>query len=42
MPTSYSHARENLAELRDEAENSREPIILSRRGQEDMALIPGC
>ena len=38
--TSYSHARENLATLWDEVEDSREAAIIQRRGHEDMALIP--
>ena len=38
--TSYSHARENLASLWDEVENSREAAIIQRRGHEDMALVP--
>ena len=37
---SYSHARENLASLWDEVENSREAAIIQRRGHEDMALVP--
>ena len=37
---SYSHARQNLAEIWNEVEDSREPAILERRGHEDMALIP--
>ena len=42
MPTevSYSYARQNLAEVLDEAEDKQEPIIIRRRGHEDMALIP--
>jgi antitoxin YefM len=38
--TSYSHARENLATLWDEIEDSREAAVIQRRGHEDMALIP--
>lgn len=38
--TSYSFARENLAALWDEVEDSREEIILTRRGHEDLALLP--
>lgn len=37
---SYSHARENLATLWDEVEDSREAAVIQRRGHEDMALIP--
>ena len=38
--TSYSYARENLASLWDEVEDSREAAVIQRRGHEDMALIP--
>jgi len=38
--TTYSHARENLASLWDEVEDSREAAVIQRRGHEDMALIP--
>lgn len=37
---SYSHLRENLAEIWDQVEDTQEPIILRRRGHQDMALIP--
>ncbi len=37
---SYSRARQNLAEIWNEVESSREPAILERRGHEDMALVP--
>jgi antitoxin YefM len=40
VKTTYSRARENLASLWDEVENSREPALIQRRGHEDMALIP--
>jgi antitoxin YefM len=42
MPTrrSYSHARQNLAKLWDEVEDSREAAVIVRRGHEDMALLP--
>ena len=36
----YSAARERLAEVWDEVEESREEVILRRRGHEDLALIP--
>lgn len=36
----YSAAREKLAEIWDEVEDSREAVILRRRGHEDLALIP--
>jgi antitoxin YefM len=41
VPTaSYSHARDNLAELWDQVEDTREEVILQRRGHEDVALLP--
>ena len=40
VKTTYSHARENLATLWDEVEDSREAAIIQRRGHDDMALIP--
>jgi len=40
VKTSYSQARENLASLWDEVEDSREAAVIQRRGHEDMALIP--
>lgn len=40
MTTTYSDARRRLASLWDEIENSREEIVLTRRGHEDMALLP--
>ena len=36
----YTEARANLAKLWDEAVSSREPIMIRRRGEEKMALIP--
>jgi len=40
MPsTTYTDARANLARLLDEVENTREPVIISRRGHEDVALV---
>ena len=40
VKVSYSHARDNLADLWDEVENSREAALIQRRGHEEMALIP--
>ena len=40
VKTSYSRARQNLASLWDEVEDSREPAVIQRRGHEDMALLP--
>jgi antitoxin YefM len=37
---SYSHARENLAELWDQVEDTREEVVLTRRGHEDLAMLP--
>ena len=40
IKVSYSHAREHLAEIWNEVEDSREVAVIQRRGHEDMALIP--
>lgn len=40
LKVSYSHARDNLADVWDEVEDSREAAVIQRRGHEDMALIP--
>lgn len=40
LTISYSHARDNLAEVWDNVEDSREAAVIQRRGHEDMALIP--
>ncbi len=37
---SYSYARQNLARILTVAEERQEPVIITRRGHEDMALIP--
>jgi antitoxin YefM len=37
--TSYTHARAHLVALCDEVVSTREPIIIHRRGAEDVALI---
>jgi antitoxin YefM len=41
MPTeiTYTQARANLAALCDKVASSREPIIIHRRGAEDVALV---
>ncbi len=36
----YSQAREHLAEVWDQIEDGREEAILTRRGHEDMAMLP--
>ena len=37
--TTYTHARANFKTLLDEATASREPVIIHRRGGEDVAII---
>jgi len=37
--TTYTHARAHFAALCDEAISTREPIIIRRRGTEDVALV---
>jgi antitoxin YefM len=39
METSYTYARDHLAELWEKAISDCEPIILKRRGHPDVALI---
>ncbi len=41
MPTetSYTHARAHLAALCDQVTSTREPIVIRRRGSEDVALV---
>jgi len=36
----YSHLREHLADIWDEVEDTQEPIVVKRRGHQDMAIIP--
>ena len=36
----YSHLRAHLAEVWDEVETSQTPVVLQRRGHQDLALIP--
>lgn len=40
ITVSYSHAREHLAEIWNEVEDTRVMAVIQRRGHEDMALIP--
>lgn len=42
MPTkvSYSYARQHLAQILKEAEDAQEPVVITRRNHEDVALIP--
>ncbi|MEO7084624.1 MAG: type II toxin-antitoxin system prevent-host-death family antitoxin [Gemmatimonadaceae bacterium] len=37
---SYSHLREHLADVWDSVEDTQEPVIVSRRGHQDMAMLP--
>jgi antitoxin YefM len=36
----YSHLRENLATVWNEVEDTQEPIIVSRNGHQDLAILP--
>ena len=36
----YSHFREHLAEIWNQVEDSQDPIIITRRDHQDLALIP--
>lgn len=37
--TTYTNARAKLASLCDEVTSTREPVIIQRRGHEDVALV---
>ena len=37
--TSYTQARERLAALMDQVTDTREPVLIRRRGRESVALI---
>jgi antitoxin YefM len=39
METSYTYARDHLAELWDKAIADCEPVFVKRRGHEDLALV---
>ncbi|TAL17310.1 type II toxin-antitoxin system Phd/YefM family antitoxin [bacterium] len=39
IATTYTDARAHLAEYMAKAESTRETVIISRRGREDMALL---
>jgi antitoxin YefM len=39
IETTYTHARAKLASLLDEVTESREVVIIKRRGREDVAMI---
>jgi antitoxin YefM len=36
----YSHLRENLAKVWNEVESSQEPIIVTRQGHKNLAILP--
>lgn len=36
----YSKLRENLAEIWDRVEDTQEPIIVQRKGHQDLAILP--
>ena len=38
--TTYSHLRQNLADVWDTVENTQEPVIVERRGHQAMAILP--
>ena len=38
-PVTYTEARANLAALLDEVASTREPVVIRRRGHDDVALI---
>lgn len=38
--TTYSHLRENLADIWDRVEDSQEAVLVERRGHQTMAIIP--
>ena len=40
IETSYTEARANLARLLDRVTQDRETVVISRRGKEDVAMIP--
>ena len=40
MNTSYTYARDHLAELWDKVISDCEPVIVKRRGHADLALVP--
>jgi antitoxin YefM len=36
----YSHLRENLAKIWDKIEDTQEPVIVTRSGHQDLAILP--
>lgn len=40
IQTTYTQARDHLAQLLDQVINDREVVIIQRRGHEDVAMLP--
>lgn len=40
MEATYTETRSNFAKLWDQVVDSREPLVIHRRGAEDVALLP--
>lgn len=40
IQTTYTNARANLAKLLDEVTENHETVIITRRGSEDVAMVP--
>ena len=40
IQTTYTHARANLAKLLNQVTRDRDVVVIQRRGQEDVAMIP--
>lgn len=40
IQTTYTQARDHLAQLLDRVTNDREVVIIQRRGHEDVAMLP--
>lgn len=38
--TTYTDLRQNLAEVWDRVEDSQEPVVVSRKGHQDMVILP--
>lgn len=38
--TTYSQFREHLADVWNDVEDTQEPVIIKRRGHQDMAILP--
>ncbi|CAN5891446.1 hypothetical protein BH11GEM2_BH11GEM2_00710 [soil metagenome] len=38
--STYSHLRANLADVWDKVEDTQEPVIVSRKGHQDLAILP--